>query len=59
MGREGPEQYGKTTCKKRSDPGSDNGSKHRVFFVAGAVILGAFVLTGFRKIENSLNEALS
>lgn len=48
MGR--PEQYGKTTSKKRSNPGSFDGSEHSLFFSAGAIALGAFTLTGFRKI---------
>ena len=59
MARERPEQSGKTTRKNRSDPGSNNGSKHSVFFVTGAIILGAFILTGVRKIGNSLYETLS
>lgn len=59
MARERPEQSRKTTRKKRSNPGSDNGSKHSVFFIAGANVLGAFILTGVRKIGNSLYETLS
>lgn len=47
MGR--PEQYGRTTSKKSSNSGSFDDSEHSLFSV-GAIALGAFTLTGFRKV---------
>jgi hypothetical protein len=40
-----PEQYGKTTSKKRSNTNSFDGCEHILF-----IAVGAFTLTGFRKI---------